>query len=213
VIHPSTELRFVNETLGYGVFATALIPCGTITWAGDDLDQVFSREQFDRLNPAFQRIVEHFGYTDPEGNQILCWDHARYVNHSCEPNCMSPGYNFDLAIRDIQPGEQLSNDYGSLNIVCPFDCICGSPRCRTHVGPEDILRYAEEWDAKVGPAFQRISAVDQPLWWLVEEKNEIERVLAGTVTLSSCRSNYDATRLEGLPAKSIASAAGAAEPH
>jgi hypothetical protein len=26
VIHPDTELRFVSDEIGYGVFATALIP-------------------------------------------------------------------------------------------------------------------------------------------------------------------------------------------
>jgi hypothetical protein len=29
VIHPDTELRFVSDEIGYGVFATALIPRGT----------------------------------------------------------------------------------------------------------------------------------------------------------------------------------------
>lgn len=31
VIHPDTELRFVNPDIGYGVFATRFIPKGSIT--------------------------------------------------------------------------------------------------------------------------------------------------------------------------------------
>ncbi|MHC5084588.1 MAG: SET domain-containing protein, partial [Planctomycetota bacterium] len=32
MIHPDTELRKVNETIGYGVFATRHIPKGTILY-------------------------------------------------------------------------------------------------------------------------------------------------------------------------------------
>lgn len=32
MIHPDTELRFINPEIGYGVFATQFIPRGTITW-------------------------------------------------------------------------------------------------------------------------------------------------------------------------------------
>lgn len=38
MIHPDTELRFINEKIGYGVVALKLIPRGTITWALDKLD-------------------------------------------------------------------------------------------------------------------------------------------------------------------------------
>jgi hypothetical protein len=37
MIHPWTELRFINDSIGYGVFATQFIPKGTIVWALDDL--------------------------------------------------------------------------------------------------------------------------------------------------------------------------------
>ena len=32
MIHPDTELRFISPEIGFGVFATKLIPQGTITW-------------------------------------------------------------------------------------------------------------------------------------------------------------------------------------
>ena len=38
MIHPDTELQFINDKIGYGVVATKLIPKGSITWALDKLD-------------------------------------------------------------------------------------------------------------------------------------------------------------------------------
>ena len=32
MIHPDTELRFIDATLGFGVFATRFIRRGTVTW-------------------------------------------------------------------------------------------------------------------------------------------------------------------------------------
>jgi hypothetical protein len=40
MIHPDSELRFVSPSIGYGLFATRLIPRGTFTWVRDDLDQI-----------------------------------------------------------------------------------------------------------------------------------------------------------------------------
>jgi len=36
MIHPDTEVRFINDEIGYGVVAKKLIPKGTITWVQDD---------------------------------------------------------------------------------------------------------------------------------------------------------------------------------
>ena len=44
MIHPHTELRFINEQMGFGVFATQFIPKGTIIWALDELDQILEAE-------------------------------------------------------------------------------------------------------------------------------------------------------------------------
>jgi hypothetical protein len=49
MLHPHTELRFINEQIGYGVIATHFIPRGTVTWVRDDLDQTFSRAQVERM--------------------------------------------------------------------------------------------------------------------------------------------------------------------
>ncbi len=87
---------------------------------------------------------------DGRGDFVLCWDLARYINHSCEPSCRSAGYDFEIAVRNIHPGEQLTDDYGALNIEWTFQCSCESPRCRRAIHPDDLLTYADEWDPVSG---------------------------------------------------------------
>src|SRR5262245_7441225 len=116
MVHPDTELRFINETMGYGVFATLSIPKGTITWVRDNFDQTFKPGEVKLMEPAYQKIIEDYSYIDARGMIVLCWDHARYFNHSCAANCLAGGYDFELAIRDIRAGEELTDDYGTLNL-------------------------------------------------------------------------------------------------
>ena len=57
MLHPHTELRHVSKLIGYGVFATQLIPKGTITWVRDDLDQTFSPGEIAGFRQEYQ---DHF---------------------------------------------------------------------------------------------------------------------------------------------------------
>ena len=45
MIHPKTELRFVNDDIGYGVFATEFIPKGTILYVKDELEIKVSKNK------------------------------------------------------------------------------------------------------------------------------------------------------------------------
>lgn len=55
---------------------------------------------------------------------------ARYINHSCRPNCepeIERGHIFIDAIRNIKPGEELSYDYGEEYFdehIRPYGCRC-----------------------------------------------------------------------------------------
>jgi uncharacterized protein len=190
MIHPHTELRFINEEMGHGVFATRLIPKGTITWVRDDFDQTFTVEQVERMEPAYQAILEKYSFVDAKGMVVLCWDYSRFFNHSCEANCLSAGYDFELAVRDIQPGEELTDDYGTLNLRQEFQCACLAEKCRGVILPDDMERLASEWDTVVRKVFPLISTVDQPLWFFLKEKAEVEAVLKRTDGLRSIRANY-----------------------
>jgi hypothetical protein len=190
MIHPDTELRHVSDTIGDGVFATAFIPAGTITWARDKLDQTFTTEEADNLPPQYASIIGKYAFTDAAGKLVLCWDHARFVNHSCEANCLTAGDDFEIAIRDIQEGEELTDDYGTLNLDGDFICACRSPRCRGIIRPDDMERYADDWDAKVKQVFRLLRDLPQPLWPFLEDPEAVERALANLAPYRSIRRIY-----------------------
>jgi hypothetical protein len=186
VIHPDTDLRPVDPRVGLGVVATKRIPKGTITWVHDDLDQSFSAEQVSGLGPLFQRTLDKYSYRDGAGRYVLCWDHARFVNHSCNPTCMAPAFDMEIALRDIEPGEQLTGDYATYNLISGFTCLCGSAKCRGRIESIHDDALIASWDSRLREPFLLLEKVQQPLWPLVREKREIELVLADPSQLRSC---------------------------
>jgi uncharacterized protein len=71
----------------------------------------------------------------------------RFMNHSCEPNCETTVEDdrvFVHALREIQPGEELTYDY-NLRPGDPSDgpdaypCNCGSRSCRGTMLDGDLL--------------------------------------------------------------------------
>ena len=180
MVHPDTELRFVSPAVGWGVFATREIPTGTITWALDVLDQHFSDEDIRRLPDYARELVEEYAYIDGRGDHILCWDHARFYNHSCDANCLGVCDDFQMAVRDIAAGEELTDDYGTFNPRErePFHCSCGAAQCRGAVLPDDYLRIGGKWMKLARAAFFLIPTVPQPLWPVLRERQAVEAALA-----------------------------------
>ncbi|MBN2668162.1 MAG: SET domain-containing protein [Bacteroidales bacterium] len=191
MIHPHTELKFINNEIGYGVVATKLIPAGTITWVLDRLDREFSPLEFQSMDPIYQNILDFYTFRNNKGNFVLCWDNGRYVNHSFNSNCLTTAYDFEIAIRDIQPGEQLTDDYGYLNIPMPFRAVDEGFR-RKIVYPNDLLKYYKVWDNKIKKVFDRIVKEDQALKQLLTEETwqTIERIVRGEEEMASILSNY-----------------------
>jgi hypothetical protein len=167
MIHPDTELRFISTTIGWGVVATASIPKGTLTWVLDELDHAVSADKAATLPLLLQQVVEKYAYVDIHRGLILCWDHARFTNHSCDPSCTNAG-KISVANRDIQVGEQLTEDYGSYIGVAPFPCACESNLCRGTVRTEDAPALLAKWETQRKDAFALMGEVRQPLWDLVE---------------------------------------------
>ena len=176
--------------MGHGLVATQVIPAGTITWTQDRLDQVFTPEEFDTLNPLYQNILEVYSFKNNQGNLVLCWDNGRYVNHSFNSNCLSTAYDFEIAIRDIQIGEQLTDD-GYLNVSNPFRGIDEGTR-RKVVYPNDLIKYYKVWDSKIKKVFHKILTVEQPLKGVIEPDTWrlIEKIFCGEELLESILSNY-----------------------
>ena len=192
MIHQDTELRFISHEVGYGVVATRLIPKGTITWVMDRLDRVFTAEEIAAMDPLYAPILETYSFRDNKGNYILCWDNARYVNHSFYPSCISTAYDFELAVRDIRPGEELTDDYGFLNVTRPFQCLPERRCARKMVMPDDLLTYHERWDRKLASAFKRFTKVEQPLARFMDAQvlGKAEAIAKGLVPMDSILACY-----------------------
>lgn len=170
MIHPDTEIKFISEQVGHGVVATKLIPKGTITWVQDELDRVYTAEEVQKLSPLMREYLETYCFTNNQGEKVLCWDYAKYINHSFVPSCFSTAYDFEIAIRDIQPGEQLTDDYGYLNLEAPFEALDEGVE-RKIVYPDDILTYHKEWDELVRRTLPSIFGTShQPLLKFVPQK-------------------------------------------
>ena len=137
------EIEVRNSQLhGQGVFATAPIVKGTrvIEYLGERISHAEADSRYESKdaddNHTFLFIVDSRTVIDAgvNGNE------ARYVNHACEPNCESviEGRRvFIEAIRDIDPGEELTYDYqiqrepdDPPDVDLIFACRCGAPACR-----------------------------------------------------------------------------------
>ncbi len=199
MIHPDTKLEWISEEIGFGLVATKLIPKGTITWVQDELDQVFEPDAPLYLKEAEKEMLEKYSFRNNEGEHILCWDFAKFVNHSFKSNCLSTAYNFEIAIRDIQPGEELTDDYGYLNLIEAFKPKDEGTE-RKIVNPDDTLKCYAEWDKAIAETFPQILNLDQPLMNLLSEEtlNEIEGIVAGSKKMLSTRTLYFEPQKSGI---------------
>ncbi len=127
---------------GAGVFAACPIPKGTriVEYTGEHITHEEADERYDE--DAMEHPHTYLFTLDKktvvdatvEGNE------ARYINHSCEPNCKAiteDGHIYIQALRDIAAGEELTYDYhleyhGRYRPEWRerYACHCGSPSCR-----------------------------------------------------------------------------------
>src|SRR6185436_5151030 len=122
---------------GRGVYAAQFIPEGAriIEYTGERVSWEAAPDDHD--NPhTFIFGLENGDVINPEvgGND------ARWINHSCDPNCEAIEEDdriFIYAMRDIYPGEELFYDYALIidDPITPATmkehaCHCGSKDCR-----------------------------------------------------------------------------------
>lgn len=70
------------------------------------------------------------------------WNDARLANHSCEPNVEAQVWDekeiWFVALRDIQPGEELTFNYGfDLESWEEHTCCCGAKSCPGYIAAEE----------------------------------------------------------------------------
>lgn len=163
MLHPSTLVRHINDDIGVGVFARADLPKGTVMWVLDELDRVFHEEEVRRMSPPIQEVLERYCFRNDRAHWVFPWDNTRFVNHSFHPNCLGTLHGFEIAVRDIREGEEITNDYGTLNIIEAFECHPEEGAERDRVLPDDLLRHASDWDRLIAAAFPSLCRVAQPL--------------------------------------------------
>ena len=205
MIHPDTKLDFLGESMGHGVVAMKLIPAGTIVYVKDNLEI-----EMDASHPLFhdrfyREIIDKYSYIEPTGNYVISWDLAKYVNHSCSSNTLSTGYGFEIAVRDILPGEELTDDYGMLNIEQELLCSCGSPGCRHKIQTDDLMYLSNVWDEKVKAALLNFNRVPQPLKQLIpiETLLELESFFLSEENYKTVGSLYCRTKAERQPESQV----------
>lgn len=163
MIHPATELRLVSPHVGYGVFASRRIPRGSLVYVQDPLDIEITPEKFRSLDEPSRSLAEKYSYIDSRDIRILSWDSAKYVNHSCDPNTMSTGWGFEIAVRDIEAGEEITDEYGLFNLEWEMQCACGGSACRGMIRPADGGNHYRRWNRAVQSALLSIHENEQPL--------------------------------------------------
>lgn len=175
MLHPQTQLRYISDQIGYGIFATAVIPIGTIVYVQDGLDIVIPPDSPLLQDPLQRAQIDKYAILEPpHGERILAWDIAKYVNHCCHANLLSTGYGFEIALRDIQPGEELRDDYGMFNLEWDIPLVCDYQDCRGQIkiSPADLPAQIKQWDAQIQAALAHALDVPQPLWPLLDAETE-----------------------------------------
>ena len=205
MIHPDTELAFISPAVGRGVRATRFLPRGTIVWALCKLDLVMSAAEVASLGPVYHPIFDKYAYIDPEGSSILCWDHARFINHACRPSVRGAHPHFQIITRDVAAGEELTCEYAECNVEPAMECLCDAPDCRSAISGKDLIRYGETWDEEVAQAVASIDKVDQPLWSYLRDPDLARDIAAGRRAPMKMRHYYAGGKVEETtnPARSV----------
>jgi SET domain-containing protein len=113
---------------GLGLFANTLIKKGefVIQYTG----KLLTRKEANKKGGKYLFEINSRWTIDGSGRENI----ARYINHSCRPNCEVDIINKEIkifAIKDIKTGEELCYDYGKEyfnEFIKPFGCRCA--HCR-----------------------------------------------------------------------------------
>lgn len=154
-LSPAAQGRDHLEKGGRGVFALRSIKKGEllVVWGGD----VITEERLLRLPFGLRRLMIQV----EEGHYLLSAHEgpADWINHSCDPNAGLSGQIALVAMRPIDPGEEICFDYAMSDSSSydEFDCHCGTERCRNRVTANDWLlpELQRRYDGYFSPYLQR----------------------------------------------------------
>jgi len=147
----SSEALFVvraSPIHGQGLFAREPIPAGTrlVDYVGERISKSESLKRCTANNPYIFALDDGFDLDGDVAENV-----ARFINHSCAPNCeteLIDGRIWVLAIHPICAGEEITFNY-SYDLVDHREhpCRCGSPDCAGYIVAEEFfpaLRRSQE---------------------------------------------------------------------
>jgi uncharacterized protein len=123
---------------GKGVFATTHIPAGTrlIEYKGERISDEDSEHLYTETTHTFLFMLENNEVIDGSRNG----NNARWINHSCEPNCEASeedGRVFIDALSNLEAGDEITIDYNlylearyTAALKRQYACGCGTEQCR-----------------------------------------------------------------------------------
>lgn len=125
---------------GLGGFARIDVPLGTrvIEYLGEKITKQESVRRCEASNHYIFALNER---EDLDGN--FDWNPARYINHSCAPNCeveWDGSRIWIIAKRDIKIDEEITFNYGyDLVDYREYPCACGSRECVGYIVAEEFF--------------------------------------------------------------------------
>jgi uncharacterized protein len=123
-----------------GGFAATDIPVDlrVIEYVGEKITKSEALRHCELDNEYIFTLDDEF---DLNGN--VEWNPARFLNHSCTPNCeaeVDDGRIWIVALRDIRAGEELTFNYGyDLEDYKAHPCRCGSENCVGYIVAEEFF--------------------------------------------------------------------------
>jgi SET domain-containing protein len=135
------EIR-ASPVQGLGAFATRRIAAGTrlIEYAGERLTPEQAEERYPDVAGERHHTFLFAIDDDVVIDAAIGGNDARFINHSCDPNCdavIEDGRIWIETIRDVVPGEELAYDYAyvleerhTLAAKRRYPCRCGAASCR-----------------------------------------------------------------------------------
>src|SRR5204863_9281402 len=106
---------------------------------GHIVDEATYRRQKDVIGNSDVKIADgfHLAALSPDEYEGV----MMFLNHSCEPNVGVQGTTVFVAMREIQPGEELYLDYALIDDGDDrMACHCGTASCRGEVSGRDWPR-------------------------------------------------------------------------
>ncbi|MEK9773974.1 MAG: SET domain-containing protein, partial [Opitutae bacterium] len=155
---------------------TRPIPKGTITFVQDGLDIVISEDTYGKVDPGLREYIEKYSYEDYLGNRIVSWDLAKYMNHDDQANTLTTGYGFEVAVRDVEEGEELTDDYRIFSTFHDTNFFHENRKIEDlKPWPDSLLL---EWDDRVKDSLLNITRNEQPLLSFIQADtwNELRRL-------------------------------------